>query len=331
MKDVLIIGAGAAGMTAALYALRNGKSVTIVEQNNIGGQIAESPRVENFPTIMQIAGADFADQLFEQITQKGADFAFAKITKLEKKQGYFEAHSEFENFQAKSVIIACGVEHRKLGLENEEELIGHGISYCALCDGAFYAGEDVVLIGDANTALQVPGIKIVAVCDLYDARLEQAKKQWGDHIFVTKDYKDILSRKDVDAVLIGTPDHWHQPIAIAAMKAGKHVYCEKPVIHKISEAEALIDAQKVSGMYFQAGSQGMASLGNRKARQLVQSGIIGKVNFIDGQFTGGPGTLGRYPVPEDASEETIWWKQFLGNAPKHKFEPQRFFYWRTNL
>ena len=97
----------------------------------------------------------------------------------------------------------------------------------------------------------------------------------------------------------------------------------------VSEAEALIDAQKVSGMYFQAGSQGMASLGNRKARQLVQSGIIGKVNFIDGQFTGGPGTLGRYPVPEDASEKTIWWKQFLGNAPKHKFEPQRFFYWRN--
>lgn len=182
---------------------------------------------------------------------------------------------------------------------------------------------------DANTALQVPGIKIVAVCDLYDARLEQAKKQWGDHLFLTKDYKEILERKDVDAVLIGTPDHWHQPIAIAAMKAGKHVYCEKPVIHKVSEAEALIDAQKVSGMYFQAGSQGMASLGNRKARQLVQSGIIGKVNFIDGQFTGGPGTLGRYPIPEDASEKTIWWKQFLGNAPKHKFEPQRFFYWRN--
>ena len=87
---------------------------------------------------------------------------------------------------------------------------------------------------DANTALQVPGIKIVAVCDLYDARLEQAKKQWGDHLFLTKDYKEILERKDVDAVLIGTPDHWHQPIAIAAMKAGKHVYCEKPVIHKVS-------------------------------------------------------------------------------------------------
>ncbi|RHJ82381.1 Gfo/Idh/MocA family protein [Parabacteroides sp. AM08-6] len=182
---------------------------------------------------------------------------------------------------------------------------------------------------DTNTALSVEGVKLVAVCDLYDARLELAKKQWGDHIFVTKDYQDILNRKDVDVVLIGTPDHWHQPISIAAMKAGKHVYCEKPVIHKISEGKALIDAQRVSGTYFQAGSQGMASLGNRKARQLVQSGIIGKVNFIDGQFTAGPGELGHYPIPEDASEKTIWWKQFIGNAPKHDFDAQRFFYWRN--
>lgn len=182
---------------------------------------------------------------------------------------------------------------------------------------------------DANCALQVPGVKIVAVCDLYDARLEQARKQWGNHLFTTKDYKEILEREDVDAVLIGTPDHWHQPIAIAAMKAGKHVYCEKPVIHKLSEGKALIDAQKVSGSYFQVGSQGMASLGNRKARQLVQSGIIGKVNFIDGQFTGGPGVLGRYPVPDDASEKSIWWKQFIGQAPRHDFDAQRFFYWRN--
>lgn len=182
---------------------------------------------------------------------------------------------------------------------------------------------------DANCALRIPGVKITAVCDVYETRLAEAKKQWGDHLYTTKDYNDILKRKDVDAVLIGTPDHWHQPIAIAAMKAGKHVYCEKPVIHKISEAANLIDAQQVSGMYFQAGSQGMASLGNRKARQLLQSGAIGKVNFIDGQFTGAPGALGHYPVADNASEKTIWWKRFLGNAPKHKFDPQRFFYWRN--
>ncbi len=154
MTDVLIVGAGAAGMTAALYALRNGKKVTILEQDAIGGQIAQSPRVENFPTIMQISGEEFADKLFEQITEHGAEFKFGKVTKIEKVGDIFEIETEFDKLKAKSVILAMGVEHRKLHLENEEQLIGHGISYCALCDGAFYAGEDVVLVGDANTALQ---------------------------------------------------------------------------------------------------------------------------------------------------------------------------------
>lgn len=154
MTDVLIIGAGAAGMTAALYSLRNGKSVTVLEKNNIGGQIAESPRVENFPTIPTISGADFADKLFEQITDRGAEFKFGKVEKVEKKGDVFFVTTEYETLEAKSVIIACGVEHRKLNLPKEDELIGHGVSYCALCDGAFYSGEDVVLIGDGNTALQ---------------------------------------------------------------------------------------------------------------------------------------------------------------------------------
>lgn len=212
---------------------------------------------------------------------------------------------------------------------NSSGVVGNGESVGSSEIRIALIGKGGMGTADANCALRVPGVKITAVCDVYETRLEDAKKQWGDHIFITKDYNDILKRSDVDAVLIGTPDHWHQPIAIAAMKAGKHVYCEKPVIHKISEAEKLIDAQRVSGMYFQAGSQGMASLGNRKARQLLRSGAIGKVNFIDGQFTGAPGTLGYYPVADNASEKTIWWKRFLGNAPKHKFDPQRFFYWRN--
>lgn len=154
MTDVLVIGAGAAGMTAALYALRNGKSVTVLEKNNIGGQISESPRVENFPTIKTITGADFADRLFEQITEHGAEFKFGKVEKVEKIDDVFYVTTEFDTLQAKSVVIACGVEHRKLHLEKEDEFVGHGISFCALCDGAFYANENVVLIGDGNTALQ---------------------------------------------------------------------------------------------------------------------------------------------------------------------------------
>ena len=122
---------------------------------------------------------------------------------------------------------------------------------------------------DTLTALTVKGVKLVGVCDLYDKRLKDAKAQWGNEIFVTKDYREILLRKDIDAVIIATPDHWHQPIAIEAMKAGKHIYCEKPVIHKLAEGKGLIEAQKKSGVLFQVGSQGMASLGNRCNSRLI--------------------------------------------------------------
>ena len=182
---------------------------------------------------------------------------------------------------------------------------------------------------NTQTALSVDGVKLVGVCDLYDKRLKDARSQWGNDIFVTKDFREILSRKEVDAVIIATPDHWHQPIAIEAMKAGKHVYCEKPVIHKLSEGNALIDAQKKSGVLFQVGSQGMASLGNRAARLLIRQGIIGPVNFVDGQFTAAPGMSNAFTAPDDASEETIWWSRFLGNAPKIPFNPHHFFEWRN--
>lgn len=182
---------------------------------------------------------------------------------------------------------------------------------------------------DTYTALSVEGVKLIAVCDLYDARLKKAKENWGQDILVTKDYKEILALKDVDAVIIATPDHWHQPIAIDAMAAGKHVYCEKPVIHKVEEGADLIKAQQKSGKIFQTGSQGMTSLGNNAAHLLIQAGILGKINYIEGQFTAPPGAIDNYPIPQEASEKTIWWEQFIGNAPKIPYQPQRFFYWRN--
>ncbi|MGV8094147.1 MAG: Gfo/Idh/MocA family protein [Mangrovibacterium sp.] len=182
---------------------------------------------------------------------------------------------------------------------------------------------------DTRTALQVEGVQLTGVCDLYDARLEDARKLWGDDLLITKNYQDLLSRKEVDAVIIATPDHWHQQIAIDSLKAGKHVYCEKPVIHHLKEADALIKAQQQSNCLFQVGSQGMASLGNRVARQLVQAGAIGQVNLIEAQFTAVPGSLEKFIPPQGASEKTIWWEQFLGKAPKRPFDPQRFFQWRN--
>lgn len=154
MYDVIIIGAGPSGMTSALYALRNGKSVLVLEQENFGGQIANSPRVENLPSIKVISGSDFADQLLSQITDLGAEVELERVEKVEKEGGIFTVTTEYGQHQAKAVILAVGVKHRHMNLPKEEEFIGKGISYCALCDGAFYKGEEVTLIGDANTALQ---------------------------------------------------------------------------------------------------------------------------------------------------------------------------------
>ena len=182
---------------------------------------------------------------------------------------------------------------------------------------------------DTRTALSVEGVRLVGVCDLYDRRLEEAKSQWGNDLFLTKDYREILAMKQVDAVIIATPDHWHQPIAIEAMNAGKHVYCEKPVIHQLKEGRKLIEARDRNQSFFQIGSQGMASVGNKVARVLIQNGVIGKVNRIDGQFTGAPGRLHSFVAPDDATPQTIWWERFLGNAPGRAFDAQRFLAWRN--
>ena len=180
---------------------------------------------------------------------------------------------------------------------------------------------------DTNAALQVPGVKLVAVSDLYDIRLQAARTEWGNDFVLTRDYREILSRNDVDAVIVATSDHWHKQISIEAMQAGKHVYCEKPVVHKISEAKELVAAQQASGRVFQSGSQGMASIGNRKAKQLVQSGAIGKVNLAEAAFTSRPRT-GCARMPEGISPADVWWDRYIQNAPTVPFDPSRFFCWR---
>ena len=152
--DIIIIGAGAAGMNAALYALRSGKTVLLLEGEAVGGQIANSPKVENFPTVPEISGSDFADKFFEQITSWGAELEYDRVTEVEKKDGLFKVKTEYGEYEAKAVIAATGVKHRHLRCPGEEELIGNGVYFCALCDGPFYSGREVALIGDGNTAMQ---------------------------------------------------------------------------------------------------------------------------------------------------------------------------------
>ena len=156
MYDIIIIGAGAAGMTSALYALRNGKKVLVLEGESLGGQIATSPRLENFPSIKEISGEAFADNLYEQIDALGAEVEIVKAVRIEKRaEGDFAVHTEYGQYEGRSVIIAAGVKHKHLKTRHgREDLIGKGVYYCAVCDGPFYKGQEVALVGDANTALQ---------------------------------------------------------------------------------------------------------------------------------------------------------------------------------
>ena len=155
MTDIIIIGGGPAGLTAAIYALRAGTSVLVVEKNGFGGQIAYSPKVENIPGTIQISGAEFADHLVEQAMNLGADVELENVVSAEKADGIFRITTEDGNvFEGRSLILAVGVRHRMLGLPGEAELIGKGISFCAVCDGAFYAGQEVVMVGGGNSALQ---------------------------------------------------------------------------------------------------------------------------------------------------------------------------------
>ena len=155
MYDILIIGGGPAGLTAAIYGLRAGKSVLVIEKGGFGGQIAFSPKVENIPGFSVISGAEFADKLTDQAMALGADVELEKVVSIEKTDKGFAAHTEEGSaFEGKTVILALGVKHRTLGLPGEEELIGSGISFCAVCDGAFYAGQEVAMIGGGNSALQ---------------------------------------------------------------------------------------------------------------------------------------------------------------------------------
>ena len=164
MYDILIVGGGPGGLTAAVYALRAGKSVLVIEKNSFGGQIAFSPKVENIPGTIEISGAAFAEQLTDQAMNLGADVELENVVKAEKVDGIFRLETEEgSTFEGRSLILALGVKHRTLGLPGEEDLIGHGISFCAVCDGAFYTGQEVAMIGGGNSALQ-EALLLAEVC-----------------------------------------------------------------------------------------------------------------------------------------------------------------------
>ena len=185
-------------------------------------------------------------------------------------------------------------------------------------------------IGDTQTALMVDGIEMVAACDLYDGRLRRAKELWGEQLPVTKDYREILERKDIDAVINATTDHWHEKISSDAMRKGKHVYCEKPMVQKVEDGHTLIKVAKETGKVFQVGSQFASSLLIAKAREVLKAGDIGELVFAEAIYDR-HSAMGawQYSIPPDASPQTVDWDTYLGSAPKRPWDPLRFFRWRN--
>ena len=164
MYDLLIVGAGPAGLTAAIYARRAEKSVLIVEKANFGGQMTFSPKIENYPGFTTISGSALADGMVEQALAQGASLELAEVTRVLPRGDRFTVETDSGVYEAKTVILATGAAHRTLGLPREEELVGAGVSYCAVCDGAFYKGQKVAMVGGGNSALQ-EAILLADLCE----------------------------------------------------------------------------------------------------------------------------------------------------------------------
>jgi predicted dehydrogenase len=183
---------------------------------------------------------------------------------------------------------------------------------------------------DSESSQQVPGVELVAVSDIYQGRLTRAKERWGSQLFTTRDYREVLARKDIDAVLIATPDHWHAQISIDAMNAGKDVYCEKPMVQRVQDGMAVVEAQRNTSRIMQVGSQRVSSIVYKKAQELLQAGAIGELNMVEAWWDRNS-AIGawEYSIPPDATPQNIDWDRFLGRAPKVPFEPVRLFRWRN--
>ncbi len=198
MYDIMIVGGGPAGLTAAVYGLRAGKTVLVIEKNGFGGQIAFSPKVENIPGTQVISGSAFAEKLIEQAMALGADVELEKVTEVKKIGDAFQVSTEEGScFEGRTVILAVGVKHRMLGLPGEADLVGSGISFCAVCDGAFYTGQEVAMIGGGNSALQ-EALLLSEVCSKVTIVQNLA--------FLTGEKKlaDALAEKDNVTILYST-------------------------------------------------------------------------------------------------------------------------------
>ncbi len=213
MTDVIIIGAGPAGLTAAIYARRAGKSVVILEKGAFGGQMTFSPKIENYPGFNEVSGNELAEKMIDQALSLGAEIALVEVLGIELTEDSVLLYSKYDEFEAKTLIVAAGAEHRKLGLPHEDDLIGSGISFCAVCDGAFFSDEDVVVVGGGNSAMQEALLlsetskKVIMIQNLSDLTGEKAladKIHAKDNIKVVTDsvVTAYLGDTEIEGVII---------------------------------------------------------------------------------------------------------------------------------
>jgi predicted dehydrogenase len=221
------------------------------------------------------------------------------------------------------------------GFASREQMEDHVASFnreFSANDKIRIAGIGMGIMGnqDIDTAKKVPGVELVAACDLYSGRLDRVKEKYGKDIFTTRDYREILNRKDIDAVVIATSDNWHSRISIDAMNAGKSVYCEKPMVHKMSEGQGVIDTRNKTNKTMQIGSQRVSSIVYRKAKELYKTGVIGQLNCIEASFDR-QDALGawEYTMPTDGSPQTVDWDRYISGMPKIPYDAKKFFWWRN--
>jgi len=191
-------------------------------------------------------------------------------------------------------------------------------------------GMGIMGYNDTEAAVRVPGVRLVAAGDLYTGRLQRAKEVYGGDLHTTRDYREILDRKDIDAVIIATSDNWHARIATAALEKGKAVYCEKPMVHRVGEGLPLIAAQRQSGRPLQIGSQRVSSVAYAKARDLYRAGEIGQLTCIEASFDR-QSALGawEYTQPTDGSPMTVDWDRYIAGMPRQAYDAKKFFWWRN--